>query len=367
MKSLRIILRFLFILGNILFLILLILAAYSDRVSPGKSLMMAYLGLCFPIFFTICAFYAIYWLFTWDWKLLLVSLVSFIICWGPIGRYFPFHFKTDPIPQENTIKVLTYNVMNFAGKRHTKESPNRIIEYIADSGADIVCLQEYTVANSGKELTSADVYKALDMYPYRSVIRFSKTRYGISGNAVFSKFPIKKSRRLEYKSQYNGSAIHELDINGKKMILVNNHLESFKLTQKDRTQYSSLIKSFDTDILAEIRGTFQQKLGPAFRQRAGQAEYIAQEIKNTEADYYLICGDFNDTPLSYAHRVIQGDMTDAFVASGRGMGTTYNQNFFLFRIDNIIHSSNITPYNCTIDHVKYSDHYPMWCYLQLPE
>ncbi len=257
--------------------------------------------------------------------------------------------------------------MNFAGKRHTKESPNRIIEYIADSGADIVCLQEYTVANSGKELTSADVYKALDMYPYRSVIRFSKTRYGISGNAVFSKFPIKKSRRLEYKSQYNGSAIHELDINGKKMILVNNHLESFKLTQKDRTQYSSLIKSFDTDILAEIRGTFQQKLGPAFRQRAGQAEYIAQEIKNTEADYYLICGDFNDTPLSYAHRVIQGDMTDAFVASGRGMGTTYNQNFFLFRIDNIIHSSNITPYNCTIDHVKYSDHYPMWCYLQLPE
>lgn len=366
MKSLRILLRFLFMAANILFLVLFMLAAFSDKVSPEKSLFMAYLGLGFPILFVLNFFYALYWLFTRDWKPLLMTLICFLICWGPITRYFPFHNKTN-VPQENTIKVLSYNVMNFAGKPHTAQSPNRIIEYIAQSDADIVCLQEYNVATSGKNnLTKEAIQKALAMYPYRAVVAFNKKRPNI-GNALYSKYPIRQSRLIDYESDYNGSAYHELDVNGKKMVVINNHLESFKLTQKDKSQYSGLIKSFDTEKLHEIRGTISRKLGPAFLQRAQQARKIAEEINKAEADYILVCGDFNDTPLSYAHRIIQGDLTDAFVASGRGMGSTYNQNFFLFRIDNILHSSNATSYNCTVDHVKYSDHYPMWCYLELGE
>ena len=60
-------------------------------------------------------------------------------------------------------------------------------------------------------------------------------------------------------------------------------------------------------------------------------------------------------------------LKDAYAASGRGVGVTYNENFFWFRIDNILHSANMKPINCTIDKVRYSDHYPMWCYLQLKE
>ena len=51
--------------------------------------------------------------------------------------------------------------------------------------------------------------------------------------------------------------------------------------------------------------------------------------------------------------------------TGRGMGITYNQNFFWFRIDNILHSPNMTSMNCSVDKVAYSDHYPLWCYLKL--
>lgn len=363
MKSLRILFRVLFISINVLLLVLFLLSAYSDRFSPEKSLIMAYLGLGFPVLFVLNFFYAVYWLFTRDWKLFALCLVVFLLAASPISRYYPFHFEQD-VPQENTIKILTYNVMNFAWKKHTAESPNRILEYIAESGADIVCLQEYAVAFKNKDLTSGDVYKALDMYPYRSVIELAKNRHNMSGLAVFSKFPIKKSRKIAYNSKYNGSSIHELDLGGKKLVIVNNHLESFKLTAKDRSKYSSLIRSFDSETLNEIRGTFQQKLGPAFIVRARQAEKVAEEINKLEADYLVVCGDFNDTPLSYAHRVIQGNLTDAFVSSGKGAGTTYNQNLFLFRIDNILHSRNIHSYNCTVDRVKYSDHYPMWSFLQ---
>ena len=142
-------------------------------------------------------------------------------------------------------------------------------------------------------------------------------------------------------------------------------MESFKLTMEDRTRYSSLIKSFSSDGLDDLKGAFEQKLGPAFRIRAKQAEAVSEEIKNAKGDYVLVCGDFNDTPISYAHRTIQGDLADAFAESGRGMGITYNQNFFWFRIDNILHSPNMTSMNCSVDKVAYSDHYPLWCYLKL--
>ena len=118
---------------------------------------------------------------------------------GTGEKYFPYHSRTKDIPKENVLKVLTYNVMAFAYLNHTTESPNKILEYIAGSGADIVCLQEYAVSKSDKYLTSSKVYKALDMYPYRSVIPINKTSYADYGIAVFSKYPISNSRKIKYK------------------------------------------------------------------------------------------------------------------------------------------------------------------------
>ncbi len=364
MKILRIFLQLLFVIANVAAVLLLIISAYSDRVSPHTCLIFSYLGLVFPIICAVNLCFIIYWLFLWEWRYILIGLCSILLCWRPVCRYFPFHSRKE-LPKENILKVLTYNVMAFGYKDHTKSAPNQILQYIADSGADIVCLQEYAVGKSSDRLTSAKIYKALKMYPYHSVFFQNSTKYQRFGIAVFSKYPISKSRRVKYDSDYNGSSIHELKVRGKKLTLINNHLESFKLTMEDRTRYSSLIKSFTPDGLDDLRGAFEQKLGPAFKIRAKQAEVVAQEISRADGDYILVCGDFNDTPISYAHRTIQGKLIDAFVESGRGMGITYNQNCFWFRIDNILHSPNMVSFNCSVDKVSYSDHYPLWCYLKL--
>ena len=120
--------------------------------------------------------------------------------------------------------------MGFAYLDHTKEHPNPILDYIAHSDADIVCLQEYMAAKSGKRLTESKVFSALKMYPYHAVIRLSEAKHPRNGIAVFSKYPIVKSQQIDYTSDANGSAIHTIKINGKKLTLINNHLESFKLT-----------------------------------------------------------------------------------------------------------------------------------------
>ena len=353
---------------SIILVLLLIASAYSDIISPEKQILFAYLGLAFPLllFANIC--FLAYWLLTKKWLLVLMLVATFTICWRPFSVFCPLHLETQIQSQEDIIKVLSYNVMSFAYKNHTEKAPNKIIQYIAESDADIVCLQEYMVSSRENLMSSGDVARALPMYPYIAEIIFSspensRYKYGL---AVLSKFPITSSRRIPFPSVYNGSSIHEINVHGKKVVVVNNHLESFKLTAEDRSKYSDMITHINLESFDDLRGSIQQKLGQAFRVRAKQAEAIASEIQKANGYYTIVCGDFNDTPISYARRTIQGSLDDAYVKSGFGMGISYNQNFFLFRIDHILHSSSMEAYNCRVDtRVKMSDHYPIYCYLKL--
>jgi endonuclease/exonuclease/phosphatase family metal-dependent hydrolase len=292
--------------------------------------------------------------------------ISIAVCWTPISNYYPFHLKTKNIPENNVIKVLSYNVMSFAYKDHTEESPNKIIEYIARSEADIVCLQEYMASTRDNLMSSKDIANALNMYPYIVEMSFtpqSNKRYKY-GLAILSKYPITNSKRIKFTSTYNGSSMHEISIKGRKILLVNNHLESFKLTTEDRTKFTDMFASFGE--FEEFRGAIQQKLGRAFKTRAQQADRIVDEIQKKNSLYTIVCGDFNDTPLSYSHRKIRSNLSDAYAETGLGPGISYNQNLFLFRIDNIFHSSNLVAFNCTVDRsVKLSDHYPIYCYFKI--
>ena len=98
--------------------------------------------------------------------------------------------------------------------------------------------------------------------------------------------------------------------------------------------------------------------------RAAQADTIARIIRNTTTPSIIVCGDFNTSPFSYAHRIIANGLHDAFTQSGCGFGVSYNKNGFYFRIDHILISPDLRSYQCTVDKsIKHSDHYPIWCYI----
>jgi endonuclease/exonuclease/phosphatase family metal-dependent hydrolase len=255
--------------------------------------------------------------------------------------------------------------MGFAYRPHTKEKPNPVIQYVIDSKADIVCMQECMMGTKNHFLTKEKIAGALSMYPYHYSLPLVDYRNYSIGLAVYSKYPIVKSWKIRYDSSFNGSTVHEINVNGKKVMLVNNHLESFKLTMEDRSKYAEFIKNINSDTFDGLRETVQRKLGSAYLIRAEQAEIISDEIRKLKGDYVIVCGDFNDTPISYAHRTIQGSLVDSFVESGNGLGTTYNQNLFWFRIDHILHSPSMKSYRTTVDKVSLSDHYPIWCYLEM--
>ena len=84
-----------------------------------------------------------------------------------------------------------------------------------------------------------------------------------------------------------------------------------------------------------------------------------------EGKTFIVCGDFNDTPVSYAHHLFCSRMTDAYRATANGVGRTFNRNAMYVRIDHIFCSEEWKPFACTIDRsIETSDHYPVSCYLK---
>ncbi len=356
---------------NIVVIVLLFLSAFSDRISPEKTVWFSFLGMVFPFILAINLLFACWWLCFLQWRQFVVCIIALLCCGNAINRYFPLHKKTKSIP-EKSIKVLTYNVMGFQhSSPHWKGHDNPILQYIIDSKADIVCIQESrTYEDMGEKLLSpGSLRNALSMYPYFEFMKI-KTRHrslGIYGLSVYSKYPILSSQKIDIGSNsiYNGAFYTEINVDGKKMTLINCHLETNNLSVEEREQYDKFIMDFNSKEVDAIAEKTVQKLKPAFRMRAKQADIVADFIKNTSNPYIVVCGDFNDTPISYTNRTVRGDLKDSFAETGFGPGITYNQNHFYFRIDYIFHSSNIKSYNCTVDRFKASDHYPVYTWLEL--
>jgi len=346
----------------------LLLSAFSGYVSPYRSVYLPYFGLFFPFILVGNIGIFIVWLIFKQWKQALIHLAVFLICGGAIYTYCPLHTQTKNIP-EDAIKILTYNVMSFNNiKKETQiDPPNKILKYIVENNADIVCIQEFGASkNNPHFLTEDDVKNAMKSYPYHY---YHPLQFPYQNQdfylAFFSRFPILSVKKVPYESAYNGSFVAELDIRGKRVTVINNHLESNKLSEEERNNYYQITREVGAQSLDAFTQMMTKRLTPAFKARAIQAQIIANVIKENKNPYLIVCGDFNDTPISYVRYKIKGNLHDAFVDSGFGLGITYNKYRFLFRIDYILHSDNIKSYNCTVGDLKSSDHYPLSCYLEL--
>lgn len=362
------ILKYTIFATNIIVIIILLMSILAWYVVPSKVSIIAYLGLGFPVILFLNTLYLILWVITFRWKYALVQLVVILACWQPIMTCFPIHLKTEEqkLP-ENKFKVLTYNVRAFNWKRGKEARENPIFKYLVDSKADIICLQEFAVSskkNNKGIISESELNDILKDYPYHKIIMLGTSRGNLMyGLACYSKFPIEKASRLPLESSYNGSAMFEVVINKKRVTLVNNHLESNRITAEDKQLYKEFFKTRDKETFGEVAMNIQNRLGAAYQIREVQAETIRKLIDEQESDATIVCGDFNDSPISYAYYTIKGDLVDSYANSGLGYGITYHENKFWFRIDFIMHSLALQSYNCTIDKVKYSDHYPVWTYL----
>lgn len=360
------ILKWLMMSSNILVAFLLLITLSGSVISPDKFIFPAYFSLIFPLTVILNIGFVLFWLLARNWYFL-ISLSLLFFSATQINDTFPIHIgKTQPEIATQPIRILTYNTM-MSGKlrKHTANKPNMVIQYALDSNADILCLQEFTTSTNKEYITHEDMIRIFSKYPYRHIQYKQKIKNKRSGIATFSKYPIVNKHMIDYPSRFNVSIISDIYIHGRIIRLVNNHLESNRLTEKDKDMPILLKDKFDAENLTGITLHFSKKLRMAYKLRANQADSVAKVIA-TSPYKVIVCGDFNDVPASYAYSKVKGPLKDVFTEIGSGLGWTFNDRYYHFRIDYVLYDSTaFAPIKYQMDRVKYSDHYPVLCELNI--
>ena len=343
--------------GNVATILLMLFAGYADLLPPQRFPLLACMGLAFPGFLIVNMAFLVFWLI-FKPRLSLLPIIGVLLVLPPLQVYCPIHVKTTP--PSGTIKVLSYNVQAYSGHPRYDDAFDMIYGYFVKCDADIVCLQEDmdTWRNAKVRMDS--------LYAYSDTVRFGRTPF-FNAIGIYSRYPILKKERIHYTSRANGSVAYFLSVKGDTVIVINNHLESNHLSLSDREKYSDMLKGeVDKDSARAESRKLLKKLTQAVEDRAPQADSVAAYIRAHRHLPIILCGDFNDNPISYVRRTIAKELTDCYVETGRGPGISYNQKGFYVRIDNIFCSSHFVPYNSKVDSkIDASDHYPIYCWLKL--
>jgi len=353
-KAIRTILINMLTAANVLTVGLLLLSGYSDRINPVGHEWLACAGMGLPIIAVVNLLFLPLWVFI-CWRRLWIPLAGFALAYVPIRIYLPIHpAQTEP---DNALTVLSWNVCGYGGNFKYEQAFDSVFAYATRNKADILCTQE----DMGPKV-KAKRYQ--EFFPYNDTTRVSKP--GISNVncvGIHTRFPILRKEVIDYESRLNGSVAYFLLIGKDTVIVVNNHLESTHLSTDDRKRYKEMINGgMPKDTAKAETISLIGILGQSMAKRAPHADAIHQYIESHKQYPIIVCGDFNDTPISYARHTIAKGLADCFVEAGMGAGISFNQKGFNFRIDHMMVSDHFEPVTCKIDSkTDFSDHYPLLC------
>lgn len=347
---------------NILIIIGMLFTGYADMMDPRKYDLLALAGYAFPVFCIANIIMIAVWVCV-RLRLTAIPAVGFIICMSPTMEFCPCNIASEP--EEYSLKIMSFNTWELGTQDHnfTPEEMHaqrkRMLQMIMDADCDIVCLQE-TYFNT-------DVCGIIDsIVKQKYAYTDSCMGRGNSQIQLLSKFPIKRHELIDYETIGNISAAFYLDYKGSELIVVNNHLQTNSFSAAEKEQIGVLVHGDMEKERVEHESRYVvRKLGNAAKIRAGQADSVAAFIARHKGEDMIVCGDFNDIPISYVHRTIQGDLTDCYKSTGFGPGFSYRKHGMHVRIDNIFCSEKFTPVYTHIDKtITLSDHFPIITYMK---
>ena len=339
----KIFLRLLFV-TNIISIVVLLSGILASYVNPATYWPVALSGIIFPLVFFVVFAAALFWLFI-SRKKALINLVVLLIALPSMFTSFPIHFSraVSETKSQGAIRILSWNVglMNYMQADSNVAIKNNlvIIQKLAAANADILCLQEFfTSIVPGNHYNLADSISRTLNYPFyyfsRDDGKFNNTFY--NGSIVFSRFPIIDTQKISYPGAFAGSLIKmSLLIHGDTINLINTRLQSVKFKS---AEYQDL-HDIKTGSAAGLQGSKNiiGKLKTGYQNRVTQVNMLRHEADECKHPF-IITGDFNDVPISYAYATIHKGMRNAWEQAGMGFGRTFSFISPTLRIDNIFYS-----------------------------
>lgn len=344
--------------------IALLLSLVAAYISPQTFWPIAFFGIAFPILFFLNLAFAIYWgVQMRAWALL--SGVMLIASLNNVLGIVQFNFSSRT-PQKGDIKVINYNCMLFDlyNWSHNKASRRIIFDMLHEESPDILCLQEFYTSERKDDYNNADTLrqflKAKNLHAEYTITLRDRDHWGV---ATFTRFPVVRKGKIAFNTSSNNICIYTDMLIGIDTVRVYNiHLASINFGKKEYKFIDDLASQAEDPDMEESKNIVR-RLKMGFLARARQTELIAAHI--AACPYKIIlCGDFNDTPSSFAYHTISRNLKDAFRESGSGIAKTYHGGLPFLRIDYILHDKSFTSFNYRRYPETLTDHYPVSCYLR---
>ncbi len=330
---------------------------FSYLIDPLKLRLAAMAGMFFPFFAAANLLFFVFWLLVKPSRALLPFL-TFAVCYVPVRMYFGITPAKD-VP-DGAMKVISYNVLNFKGMENHRLDwrDNPIVHYLVEADADIICLQE-----SNRDGLAENMHALLEAkYPHH---HFADQGKGGTSLSVYTKYPIVKVDTIPCDTSSVQSVAYTLALPKGFAMVVNNHFESNKFEPDKKKDFRSMMHGEMKRDSAEIASKyiFSQFTEMALRRNA-QTKAVAEFLALNRDVPTILCGDFNDTPISFNYHRIARLLTDCFRATGFGFGWTYCHDGMRVRIDNIFCSEHFEPFSCKVlSDIDFSDHQPVVCRL----
>lgn len=359
-----------FIFANIAVVLLFLLSCLVPYMNPRTWWFISFLGLAFPFLLVMVLFFLISWLLLRKPRLTIISIIALLLGIKSISVFFAFNKPGTFVykKETGTIRIVTWNVARFIELKRNinKGSQTRLkmMELIKQQNADILCLQEFHTSVNPEYYNNIETVQKELGYPY---FYFSFDTDGdkqFYSSIIFSRYPIIDSGLVRYpRPTLPDALIHaDIKVNNDTVRIYTSHLQSLQFGKRDYERIDNITNAKDS-LLSNSRNILS-KLKKGILNRSLQADMI-REILDISPYPVIVCADLNDVPNSYTYATVRGNMQDAFLKKGFGIGRTFSALSPTLRIDYIFADSHfsIGQFNRIVK--KYSDHYMLVADIQL--
>ena len=327
---------------------LLLVSYVSMFVNPSRIWWFTLFGLMF-IPFTIFNFVLLLWAIKRRSRTFVIPLLAILTAVLFIGRYVQLGKDVHVDSEDPSLKIVSYNVGRFSDC-----SQDSLFRFICNQNPDIVCLQEYHVADLNK--VRHDLRKQMKGYNSEFYL-FPMADGSAFGNVTFSRVPVKGKGKIKFEESANLAIYTDYEYHGRTFRVYNCHFESYSIS------LPGLLRGLFKADKAAVAAT-GSRMKRSITRRPKQVDSVFKDIETCPVEAF-VCGDFNDDPMSYTYFRMTRGRKDTFREAGSGFGATFSRLWPVLRIDYIMFPERFRAIEHYTPKVKYSDHYPVISTIEL--